>query len=107
MSCISSPKTVAMWRRHVARQHAGNLTAAAYCRKSKIPVTAFRWWRSRLLREVLPKSGLGFVRLPPSVGTIEPAGVTIHLPGNIRLCAYPQTERRLLADAVRLLRAQP
>jgi len=104
----ASPKPAAVWRRHVDCQATGDLTIAAYCRKTKLNLGTFRWWRSRLNRRSPAGNTPGFVMMPHVSGTATALnGVTILLPGNVRLIAYPQTERQLLADAVRLLRPTP
>lgn len=107
MPRIASPKTVTNWRRHIALQKSSGLPVAAFCRKAEIPVARFRWWRTRLARQTPPRPAPGFVMVSPLTGVTAPqTGVTIHLPGNIRIVAYPQTERQLLADTITLLRTQ-
>ena len=105
MSHSMPPKPADVWRRHIERQEAGNLTTAAYCQKTKLTLGTFRWWRSQLKRRSPMGDAPGFVMIPRLSGTSTPLnGVTILLSGNVRLIAYPQTDRSLLADAIGLLR---
>lgn len=103
-----STRKAAEWRHHVDRQIAGNLTAAAYCRKSQLPLSTFRWWQHRLAANDLCKqkpSVPEFVPLPFVPNGSPLNGLAILMPGGYRIIVHPTTERMLLSDTIRLLRA--
>jgi len=111
------------WRRIFKEHIASGLTIRDFCRKSKLPETAFYFWRRELQRRGLesreaeqeqrerPGARPTFlsVRLAQETETraAESAGIEITLPGGARVHVAPPVDRQALADVLAVLEDRP
>jgi hypothetical protein len=120
----------AFWRRVIQGQRGSGLTIREFCHKSKMPESAFYFWRSELERRESRRRGAKPGRLRQRIGrscsrrasataafvpvklTQEiPAqvrgGIQIELPGSRRVHVTTPVDRQALADVLAVLEARP
>ena len=95
------------WLGHFRRREQAGITQAEYCRRHRLSVTAFRWWRRKFLREGRlatrdgGTAGSGFVEvvtsMSPSLGSSDVYEIVLSNQRSLRL------RGRFEADAVRTL----
>ena len=48
-------RSVQEWARRIAAQEASGLTAAEYCRRERVALKRFYWWRQQLAEAKVPR----------------------------------------------------
>ena len=103
----------AQWRR-IIRQHSDSgLTVSGFCRKGKLPESAFYFWRRELQRRQaepqrptdLPATpAFVAVRVEDSSSSSIAGHIEIELPGGRRVHVVAPVDRQALADVLAVLR---
>jgi transposase-like protein len=105
------------WRR-IIKEHIGSgLTIREFCRKSKVPETAFYFWRRELQRRRLDRREAEQeqrqhptflpVRLAQEARAPDRGDVEIALPGGVRVHVTAPVDRQTLADVLSVLEGRP
>jgi len=106
----------AQWRR-IIRQHSDSgLTVSEFCRKGKLPESAFYFWRRELQRrQAEPQRPTDFPAAPafvavrvedPNTSSIG-GRIEIELPGGRRVHVVAPVDRQTLADVLAVLEGRP
>ena len=111
----------AQWRRIIREHTHSGLTIRDFCRKSKLPESAFYFWRQELQRRGLerPKAEQGQRKRPSAQAAFVPVTVArdmapqthgrieIALHGGHRVHVTAPVDRQALADVLAVLEGRP
>ena len=119
MPRVADPQTAALWRRRLQRFASSGLTAAEFCRRESVSVSALYLWRRKLADAAAPPATPTECRpestqhsepsrpefLPVQLLGQAPAELRIGLPGGVQL-ALAAVDRQLVVDVVETLAAK-
>jgi len=113
MGRVADVAKLAEWRKRVARQRASGLTVAEFCRRERVKLCRWKYWRSRVEGVLRPKAAEPALR--PKAAAFQaveiiprrfvlvrfPGGTTLEIPDDRvdlvrlaidRMAALPETE---------------